>query len=834
MKFTIITALLSCVCLANERPNIILVMADDMGWGDPSYNSGWINTPALDAMAAEGLRFDRFYSASAVCSPTRASCLTGRHPLRFGITHANEGRLEADETPLSEVLGGVGYATGHFGKWHLGTLTSLRSDGNRGAVGNTADFSVPWQHGYDSCMVTEARVPTFHPMRRPVNGLAEPTSFNDPNFNGSYYWMPPVNPVDWPTAAEGTPVALDDNLSGDDSRIVMDRVIPFIQESVAAEEPFFTVVWFHTPHWELVDPDGVSGVNSADAYTDALVDMDTQIDRLRAELATLGVADNTMLWFCSDNGPEEGVGQSGPYRARKRSLHEGGVRVPGILVWPDKITTPRASDFPAVTSDYYPTILDYLCIEVPDQKPIDGISLRGVIEDTATEREQPIGFNFLSERSWVKQQYKIISKDNGNTFELYDLLADESESENIAAVNPEILAQMTEEFEAWETAVTNDVDYINPADAPSVVLSTLPGAVDGPFDVGIVFSENVSGLELADFAITNGTATTLVGSDDAYTVTVTPTEEGIVNIKLPAGSGQDSDANPTLESNELNVFFGTQAASILIDFGRNDNQTTEGNFNNVTGQGGSQGLDTPTVELIDSEGATTGITLNVDFSLGGSWAGAQADYGGPYPDAVGVQPTTALQDSMFIRSPAQTILTFTGLEAGRVYDVMIYGARSNNGGPDAEWTFTDNSGETLLGFDVFNNASEVASFIGLVPDENSELNLIYTSSDDGSTPRGAMSFMEIIVGGGGGVSGLEITSIDLDRNPEEPTYTVTWTSIANREYALFYSIDLETWEEVDDSIESGGASTSYPHLLNPEYSELINATTLFYRVELVE
>ncbi|MDA7514703.1 sulfatase-like hydrolase/transferase, partial [bacterium] len=139
MKFTIITALLSCVCLANERPNIILVMADDMGWGDPSYNSGWINTPALDAMAAEGLRFDRFYSASAVCSPTRASCLTGRHPLRFGITHANEGRLEADETPLSEVLGGVGYATGHFGKWHLGTLTSLRSDGNRGAVGNTAD-----------------------------------------------------------------------------------------------------------------------------------------------------------------------------------------------------------------------------------------------------------------------------------------------------------------------------------------------------------------------------------------------------------------------------------------------------------------------------------------------------------------------------------------------------------------------------------------------------------------------------------------------------------------------------------------------------------------------
>ena len=108
MKLAIASSLFFGVCLANERPNIILVMADDMGWGDPSYNSGWINTPALDAMAAEGLRFDRFYSASAVCSPTRGSCLTGRHPLRLGIPHANLGRLEADETPLSEVLDGVG------------------------------------------------------------------------------------------------------------------------------------------------------------------------------------------------------------------------------------------------------------------------------------------------------------------------------------------------------------------------------------------------------------------------------------------------------------------------------------------------------------------------------------------------------------------------------------------------------------------------------------------------------------------------------------------------------------------------------------------------------
>ncbi|YCM42852.1 sulfatase-like hydrolase/transferase [Verrucomicrobiaceae bacterium 227] len=832
MKLAVALSLLVGNCLANERPNIILVMADDMGWGDPSYNSGWINTPALDAMAAEGLRFDRFYSASAVCSPTRGSCLTGRHPDRLGIPHANLGRLETDETTLSEVLGGVGYATGHFGKWHLGTLTTLRSDSNRGAAGNVGDYSPPWLHGYDLSFATEARLPTFHPMRRPVNGLPEPTSFDDPNFNGTYYWVPPVNPADWPTAGEGIPVAVDDNLSGDDSRVVMDRVIPFIQDSVAEEDPFFAVVWFHTPHRELVDPDGVSGVDSADAYTDAMIDMDTQIGRLRAELASLGVADNTMLWFCSDNGPEEGVGRSGPYRARKRSLHEGGVRVPGILVWPDKIPAPRVSDFPSVTSDYYPTILDYLCLEVPDQKPLDGISLRGVIEGTATEREQPIGFNFLSERSWVDQRYKLISKNDGSSFELYDLLADEAETTNIAADNPEVVARMTEEFEAWQAAVLTDVAYISPEDAPSVVISAPPGAVAGAFDITIVFSESVTELEAGDFEIINGTATGLVGSGDTYTLTVTPTEQGIVGISLPPGSARDADSNPTLVSNTLSVFFGSKASSILVDFGRADHQTSEGNFNNVTGTG--SGLDTPAVELIDSDGADTGITLNSDFSAGGSWSGDSADYLGPYPDAVADQPQTAIQDSMFIRSPASATFTFTGLEAGTPYDVLIYGARSNNGGPNTEWTFTDHSGERSLGFDVFNNASEVALFEGLIPTENNELILLYTSSDDGSRPRGAMNFMEIFVGGAVAGMPLEITSIDLVRDGADPTYTVTWNSVEGGDYALSFSTDLEVWEEVSDNIPSGGVTTSFAHQLKPNFSELIDAPKLFYRVELLE
>lgn len=546
------------------------MMADDMGWGDPSYNDGWVETPALDAMANAGLRFDRFYSASAVCSPTRGSCLTGRHPLRLGIPTANSGRLAANETPLSEVLDRVGYATGHFGKWHLGTLTTRRQDSNRGAPGNTAAYSPPWQHGYDYCFATEAKVPTFHPMRRTVNGLPEPTSFADPNFYGTYYWTAPPDPADWPTAPEGTPVDVTDNLSGDDSRAIMDRVIPFVREAVVGETPFFTVIWFHTPHKPLPDPEGSSGIDSADAYTDAIINMDTQIARLRSELDTLGVTENTMFWFCSDNGPENGVGRSGPFRERKRSLHEGGVRVPGILVWPEKIPAARVSDFPAVTSDYYPTILDYLCIDVPNQKPLDGISVRGVIEGTISAREQPIGFHFSNSRSWVSQQYKLISKNGGATFELYDLLADPSENRNIAAANPEVVQSMTGEFRAWQTAVETDTAYTPPDDTPTVVLATAQDQVAGAFTVDVTFSERVTGLAAEQFVITNGVVGELAGTGADYTVIVTPQTDGLVTVMLPAGSAQGSEGIPNLASNLLTVRNGDSdppcpCGNIIID-----------------------------------------------------------------------------------------------------------------------------------------------------------------------------------------------------------------------------------------------------------------------------
>ena len=541
---------------APPRPNIILAMADDLGWGDPSYNGGWINTPNLDTMAGSGLRFDRFYAACAVCSPTRASCLTGRNPFRVGVPTANQGHLGRDETPLSEVLDNAGYTCGHFGKWHLGTLTTLTQDSNRGGPGSVAHYSAPWHHQYDTCFATEAKVPTYHPMRKSQNGLPEPADFADANFYGTRYWMPPLDPAAWTnTSGEGVAAAVTSNVSGDDSRVMMDRVIPFVQSAVASNQPFFAVVWFHTPHKPLTDPEQVSGVDSTDAYTDAVRNMDTQLGRLRAELDTLGVRTNTMLWFCSDNGPENGVGQSGGLRARKRSLHEGGVRVPGILEWPATVTAARTTDYPCVTSDYYPTILDALQLAVTNQKPIDGISLMPVITnitDTLT-RTHAIGFRFENSRSWVTQQHKLITKDSGATYELYDLLADIAETADIAASEPALAARLQFELETWLAAVAADTEYISPGE-PSGDRQVI---ANGDFEQAVTpYADGNGGvllkLDISNNVIAAASPSAVTGSDtglDANEWVLTTLSRGFAFSAAGGNPGGAMDQNSQSDGN---------------------------------------------------------------------------------------------------------------------------------------------------------------------------------------------------------------------------------------------------------------------------------------------
>jgi len=436
---TFLTTISPHVAAAEPLPNVVLVMADDMGWGDVAYNGHpVVKTPNLDALSRTGLRFDRFY-APTVCSPTRGSCLTGRHPFRYGITNANVGKLPEEEQTIAELLKARGYATGHFGKWHLGTLTNDIQDGRRGGK-SPAEYSPPWLHGFNVAFSTEQAIGLWDPGDKPV-------------FN-THYW---TGPGQFATT----------NLEGDDSRVIVDRVVPFLRDSVESKKPFLAVVWFHAPH-EPVKAGPAYRAMYADRspreqnYFGCITAMDEQVGRLRQELRDLNVAGNTLFWFCSDNGPEgkeTAPGSGGPFRGRKRDLLEGGVRVPSILEWPDRFRAPRIIDPPVVTSDFLPTILDFLAIQDAAKHPLDGASVKEILEGTASERPKPIGFEYAGATAWLDGRYKLIGTLDETPsatgprpirkLALYDLVADPHEDHNVAADLPERVAAMQKELAAW-------------------------------------------------------------------------------------------------------------------------------------------------------------------------------------------------------------------------------------------------------------------------------------------------------------------------------------------------------------------------------------------------
>jgi len=453
-----------------KRPNIILLMADDQGWGDVGYNGHkHLKTPHLDQMADDGLRFDRFYSAAPVCSPTRGSVLTGRHPYRYGIFTANVGHMKPQEITLAELLRDAGYVTGHFGKWHVGTLSKTVVESNRGGPKGAAHFSPPRDNGFAVNFSTEAKVPTWDPMWRP-KGVNRRTWWNPVSSEdqtepyGTHYW----------SAGK----LVEDNLRGDDSRVVMDRVVPFIQKVAGDKTPFFTIVWFHSSHLPVVAGPKYSAMYSKhDRYTQhyygCITAMDEQIGRLRATLAELGIADNTMLWYCADNGPEgndSAPGRTGGLRGRKRSLYEGGVRVPGLLVWPNHVKAGLRTSMPCVTSDYLPTVLGCLQLAMRDDRPLDGVSLKPLLEGRMQMRQRPIGFESGRMATWVDDRFKLVasisqSRDRKSDstlgtlgkFEIYDIVDDAGETKDVTAEHPEVVRRMSEALSAWRESCRRSV-----------------------------------------------------------------------------------------------------------------------------------------------------------------------------------------------------------------------------------------------------------------------------------------------------------------------------------------------------------------------------------------
>ena len=441
-------------------------MTDDQGWFDAGFNgNAEIKTPSMDLMASKGIVFNRFYAASAVCSPTRASLISGRNPLRMNIPYANRGHMKKEEITIPEILKPLGYSTGHFGKWHLGTLSKTELDANRGGREEFVDeYSIPTEHGYDAFFCTESKVPTYDPMVYP--------SVFETGESLRYGWKAVTK--DDSTISYGTAywkqahIKETHNLKGDNSRIIMDRVIPFIENSLKEERPFFTTIWFHTPHLPVVtDSTYLSlypGIGlEKQLYYGSITAMDKQLGRLWKMLGESGIQNETLIFFCSDNGPERQTpGSAGIFREGKRSLYEGGVRVPAFVIWKDQLEGGKRIDFPAVTSDYLPTLLEILDLEYPDDRPLDGISLWGALNGSESVREKPIGFICSPKISWVSHQYKLIGDEKGGSFALFDLLNDPSEEKNVIGEHLEIAEKMKADLSDWMKSVNKSnkgLDY---------------------------------------------------------------------------------------------------------------------------------------------------------------------------------------------------------------------------------------------------------------------------------------------------------------------------------------------------------------------------------------
>lgn len=439
---------------APQQPNIILLMADDQGWGDTGYNEHpYLKTPNLDAMAANGVQFNRFYAASAVCSPTRGSVMTGRHPLRYGICHANCGHIKKEEITLGEMVKEKGYVTGHFGKWHLGTLTRDTLDANRGGRPELDEhYAPPWEHGFDVCFATESKVPTWNPMITPPKSAGDVnTSLVEGQAFGTYYWTGPGQ-------------IETENLEGDDSRIIMDRAIAFIEDAVKNNQPFLSVIWFHTPHLPVLTGESYQqkyAVLSEDQqqYYGAITALDDQVERLRDKLRILEIANHTILFYTSDNGPEgtsvkgRTQGTTKGLKGRKRSLYEGGIRVPGMMEWPASISPGTQVDTPCFTSDYFPTIANILGVSLEKySRPFDGINLVPIIKGTTKQRRKDLAFLFQEQAALVGHEFKVYSSDGGNTFELYNIINDPGEEVNLADREPEKLTEMVARWHSWKVS----------------------------------------------------------------------------------------------------------------------------------------------------------------------------------------------------------------------------------------------------------------------------------------------------------------------------------------------------------------------------------------------
>lgn len=420
----LLSLLLLCpfsIVAAESPPNIVLVMADDMGWGQTGYyQHPVLKTPNLDAMAANGLRFDRFYAGGPVCSPTRATVLTGRTHDRSGVQ--NHGfALRKQEKTLSQALRKAGYATGHFGKWHLNGLRGP------GVPILTEDSHGPAGFGFEEWLSV--------------------TNFFD------------KDPV---MSRKG----LFEEFQGDSSEIVVAEALKFVGAQARAKKPSFTVIWYGTPHspWMGLEKDLKKfpklNAKSQQHYAE-LAAMDRSIGTLRAGLREIGIADDTLLWFCSDNGGLPGFQPDtvSGLRGYKGSLFEGGLRVPAVIEWPRGIVKPRVTSYPAATMDIFPTLAEVVGLPAGSQsQPQDGIGLQKLFAGELGKRMEPIGFRNSGRGAMVDNEFKLYTKNiKQGSFQLYHLGNDPAERKDVSDEFPEVAKRLKDAYLAWNKTVEASV-----------------------------------------------------------------------------------------------------------------------------------------------------------------------------------------------------------------------------------------------------------------------------------------------------------------------------------------------------------------------------------------
>ncbi|MDA1040682.1 MAG: sulfatase-like hydrolase/transferase [Planctomycetota bacterium] len=405
---------------AATRPNIVLFLADDLGYGELGcYGNTAAITPNLDRFAAQGLKLTDCHSASSVCSPSRSSLLTGRTPFRNGvftwIPEKSPIHLRTSEITLPKLLKEAGYQTCHVGKWHLNGLFNLPQQPQ------------PSDHGYDWWLATQNNAAPSH---------AFPENF----------------------VRNGTAIGRVDDYS---APFIAKEAVSWLKSERDPAKPFFLAVWTHEPHYPIASAERYEKQHAAIADTEErtyranITQLDDAFGMLMKALDEIGATDSTLVFFTSDNGPEgagdtgPGRGLAGPLRGRKRSMYEGGHRVPGIIRWPGKIEPGSQSDLPVIGSDFFPTALEAAGLAPPPGRTLDGVDVSG----PAVHDPRPLSWRWGGFVAYREGPWKIVADEALEKPELYNLADDLAETTDLAAREPARLAAMLERLRAYTADV---------------------------------------------------------------------------------------------------------------------------------------------------------------------------------------------------------------------------------------------------------------------------------------------------------------------------------------------------------------------------------------------